>query len=791
MSASRAQFTFEFLDLDYDVSVLEFNAAENVSHLPGVNITLVSEQVIPCDEVVRQEGLLTIINPNRADGPDRYFHGILRKFRQTGMNGRFQIYEAQLVPSLWLLSLKQNCRIFQDMKLQDIVGKILQESGITPDLYEFRLAHEDIFNKFNVQYNETDLHFISRLLEKEGIFYFFEHYADRHVLIFCDTEAYYQDIKGNTAIPFNAGGMASASESSISSFDYSDRLKPGVLTHTNYNFKTPSVDLKTDFKGENNKPDEPFEIYNYPGSHGETKRGARLAQIGLEAIVALKEKGKGASNCIQLTPGTTFHLTGHNDQKLNQEYFLFGVAHGGTQPGALKEQAPADATPGYSNVFIVIPSSVTYRPEQRHGKPMVPGLLSAIVTGPKGEEIWPDEYGRVNVQFHFDREGQRDEKSSCWLRTMQFWNGTTWGSQFIPRVGDEVLVSFINGDMDYPIIMGSAINEAKQPNYSLPANKTQSGIRTRSSPGGSADNYNELRFEDQMGAEEVYLQGEKDWNILIKNDKGQTVRNDETLLVSNNRGKTIGNNQVENVGANHTETIGANKSETVAINKAETIGIAKELTIGGLYQVSVGGAMNKTVAALKSEETGGAKIVMVGAHMNETVVGDREIDTGTTHTIKAESLFAAGADEIIFKTGKAMISMKKNGSIQVIGGTVTFTASNLLKIKGAKVAIEKPDGAAITDDQPKKQNYSLKFDFSNMHEAGNHNNINYVGMPVEITKPDGTHITTVITDKFGITNRFYTKNQEEIIAWAGTGSWDVIEEFELIEEGDISEAENV
>jgi len=684
MSASSAQFTFEFLDLEYEVSVLEFTTAENLSHVPGTNLVLVSEQVIPCVAVVRQEGLLTIINPEGAGAPDRYFHGILRKFRHAGMNGRFHIYEAQLVPSLWLLSLKQNCRIFQDMKLQDIVGKILQECGITSDLFEFRLAHEDIFNKFNVQYNETDLHFISRLLEKEGIFYFFEHYKDKHVLVFCDTDAFYQDIEGNTSIPLNAGGMVSANEISISSFDFSDRLRPGVHTHTNYNFKSPSVDLETEFKGEYNNPDEQFEVYSYPGSYGKTERGDRLTKIRLETIAAFKEKGRGASNCTRLTAGATFQLTGHQIQEFNREYFLFGVAHEGKQPGALKELAPKDVTPGYRNIIMVIPSSVTYRPEQRHEKPMVPGLLSAVVTGPKGEEIWPDEYGRVNVQFHFDREGKMDEKSSCWLRTIQFWNGTTWGSQFIPRVGDEVLVSFINGDMDYPIITGSVVNEAKQPNYNLPANKTQSGIRTRSTPGGNPDNYNELRFEDKLGAEEVYLQGEKDWHILIKNDKGQYVGHDESLNVRNNRMKSIGVDQTETVGANHTETIGGNKTETIGINKnetvrinkMETIGVAKELSIGGLYQVTVGGIMNETVACAKTEEVGLAKAVFVGTTMMENVVGNRTTNIGANLTETIKGKYSSKSDEYIIEASK--ITLKSGSSTIVIDGTsITIKASKV------------------------------------------------------------------------------------------------------------------
>lgn len=686
MSANTAQFKFDFLDVDYDLSVLDYYAFEKVSYLSGVNLTLVSnsQDIIPSETVIRQEGLLTIINPYRVSASDRYFHGIIRKFRYVGMNGIFHIYEAQLVPYLWLLSLKMNCRIFQDMKLQDIIGKILEESGITADLYEFRLQHADIFNKFNMQYNETDLHFISRLLEKEGIFYFFEHYEDKHVLVFCDTYALYQDIEGNTSIQVNSGdGLVSAQES-ISSFDFSDRLRTGTFTHTNFNFKTPSVKLETDFEGENNNPDEPFEVYTYPGSYGELKRGDRLAQIRQEAILALKEKGRGASNCILLTPGATFKLASHKDPKLNQEYLLIEVAHGGSQPGSLKEHAPTDSTPSYSNSFMVIPSSVTYRPEQRHQKPFVPGLLSAIVTGPKGEEIWPDAYGRVNVQFHFDREGKMDEKSSCWLRVVQFWNGPTWGSQFIPRVGDEVLVSFINGDMDYPVVIGSGVNAAKMPNYTLPANKTQSGIRTRSTPGGNPDNYNELRFEDKIGHEEIYLQGEKDWNILIKNDKGQYVGHDETLNVRNNRTKTVGVDQVltvgsndtETIGANKTETIGANKTETVNVNKMETIGAAKELSIGGLYQVTVGGIMNETVACAKTEEVGLAKAVFVGTTMMENVVGDRTTNIGANLTETIDGKYSSKANEYIIEASK--ITFKSGSSTIVIDG-------NSITLKAAKI----------------------------------------------------------------------------------------------------------
>lgn len=774
MSASNAQFIFEFLDLDYDVSVLGFNLTENVSHIPVANLTMVSEQIIPYEEIVRQEGLLTIVNPEGIGNPDRYFHGIVRKFRHSGMNGPFHIYEAQLVPSLWLLSLKQNCRIFQDMQLQDIIVKILEESGITSDLYEFRLEHQDIFNKFNLQYNETDLHFIYRLLEKEGIFYFFEHYKDRHVLVFCDTNAYYQDIVGDTSVPFNSGGMVSANKISISSFDYSDRMKSSVHTHTNYNFKTPSADLKTEFKSEYNNPDEEFEIYSYPGSHGETKRGDHLAQVRLESMATLKEKGRGQSNCTRLTAGATFTLSDHNIEKFNQEYFLFGIAHEGQQPTALKEQAPENAIPKYSNTFTVIPSSVTYRPELRHPKPMVPGLLSAIVTGPKGEEIWPDEYGRVNVQFHFDREGQMNEQSSCWLRTIQFWNGTTWGSQFIPRVGDEVLVSFVNGDMDYPIITGSVVNAAKQANYALPANKTQSGIRTRSTPGGTDANFNELRFEDQIGKEEVYLQGEKDWNILIKNDKGQRIGHDETLHVGNDRTKlvtmnqseTIGVNKTIQVGVNHTEAIGVNetrtiggcKTETIGINFMETVGAAKELSIGGLYQVSVGGVLNETVACAKTEEVGLAKAVFVGTTLVEDVIGDRTSNIGANltetvvgkHLVKADEEFVMDANaKIIFKSGSSTITID--------GSSITM--------KATRMNIVKPEGIA-TSGAPVESSLRLQT-FSSVDGTPT-SNVDVILLDAETMGMK----SSLNTGADGRTERVLNqKKPEGYVALVGSGDW--------------------
>ena len=676
--ASEAKFLFELLDVDYDLSVVGFDVEETVSDTFVVNLTLAGKEKITFEDVKLQEGLLTVVGGVGAilndESGDRYFHGIIRKFKHAGTSGRLQLYEAQMVPSLWLLSLEEKCRIFQDKPLKEIIETLLEEQDINSDMYEFRLNRDDIFIKFSIQYQETNLHYLSRLLEHEGIFYFFEHSEDKHLLVFCDTEAFYQDIAGQPFVTFNANGLLAEKEN-IHAFDFSERLRPGKLSQKNFNFKTPSVDLTTKQEGE---IETDYEVYEYPGPYGETAKGDTMSQIRLEEIQALATRGYGDSNCPRLQPGATFTLTDHPHAGFNAEYFVYAVTHGGVQPQILQEHGSGGSA-DYSNSFSVIPANINYRPERISSKPFVPGLLSAIVTGPKGEEIWPDQYGRVNVQFHFDREGKMDEKSSCWLRVVQFWNGPTWGSQFIPRVGDEVLVSFINGDMDYPVVIGSGINAAKMPNYTLPVNKTQSGIRTRSTPGGNPDNYNELRFEDKIGHEEIYLQGEKDWNILIKNDKGQYVGHDETLTVINNRSKsvgvdqdeTIGVNKTINVGGNHVETIGSNmnlsvgncKIEFVAVNTTETIGAAKELSIGAAYAVTVGGAMNSAVGLGKFEEVGLSK---------KNVIGKRfDISAG---------------DKIEIVCGKSQFSMDKDGNIILRGSNIDISASGNITIKGRKVS---------------------------------------------------------------------------------------------------------
>ncbi len=424
LMANAPRFTF-FADGN-ELSVYEFKVRERISELFEGNVKLVSEQEYAFEDIIGKTALLTVEGP---DG-DRYFNGLVHRFMLIGTRGRFFLYDAHVVPQVHLLTLRRDCRIFQNQSVPDIVKKVLDDGGVTGDLFTFRLRGTYAARDYCVQYRESDWAFISRLLAPEAVY----------------------------------------------------------------------------------------------------------------------------------------------------------------------------------------------------AKPVIEGVQTAIVTGPDEEEIYTDRHGRVKVQFHWDRAGKRNENSSCWIRVSQQWAGAGWGAMFIPRVGQEVIVDFIEGDPDRPIITGRVYHGTNTPPYALPAEKTKSTIKSNTYKKGNGSN--EIRFEDKKGNEEIYLHGQKDWNIAINNNKSQTIGYNESLSVGNDRTKTVGKNQQITVGQHHTEMVGGNMSVGVAQNMSESIGLAKSLSIGGAYQATVGGVMNETVGGAKTEQVGAAKSVAVGAHSSEVVGGNKSLDVG-------------------------------------------------------------------------------------------------------------------------------------------------------------------
>ncbi|GAM09405.1 putative type VI secretion system protein VgrGB [Geobacter sp. OR-1] len=667
----------------------ELKGREEISRLFSFDLAMLSEKHdISFEAIIGQNVTVSL---SLADGSTRYFNGIIASFSQgrggdeKGGDPRFSCYRATLVPWVWVLTKTTDIRIFQSKSVADIIDKVFKDQGVK----DYRLKLQKSYPKrdYCVQYRETDFNFVSRLMEEEGIFYFFEHEDAKHTMVISDDPSSSRPCPGQKSATYQLSGEALLDEDVITSLELSRQIRVGKYSLTDYNFEIPGTDLSVVVPSKTKLGPGEREIYDFPGLYGTKTDGDRLAKIRMEAEEAQITKIAGGGSCRAFTSGYRFTLTDHYRRDLNnKDYLLVSVIHEAVE-------GYNDTGHSYCNSFECIPYDVPFRPQCTSHKPFVKGAQTAIVVGPSGEEIYPDKHGRVKVQFHWDREGKKDDKSSCWIRVSQAWAGSGWGAICIPRIGQEVVVDFLEGDPDRPIITGRVYHGANTPPYPLPDDKTRSVIKSESSKGGGG--FNELRFEDKKGNEEIFLHGQKDWTIAILNDKNQTIGNNETLQVVKNQ----------------TESIGANKNETVTINKTETIGAAKELTIGGGYQVSVGAAMNETVGGAKAEEIGAAKFVNVGAESSENVAKDKSVDAGDNITenagknmslVSGENFSINGgkngtieiADQLTIVCGDSSITMKKNGTITIKGkdiimtgsGKISAKASSDLILKGSKVS---------------------------------------------------------------------------------------------------------
>jgi len=567
-----ARFLFEIPDeSDLEFRVVSFNATEGISSPYRVALNLASEDEAAFDTVIGKAGFLTIL----SEDTDRFFHGIVSEFTQAGRSGRFNLYKLNLVPSIWLLSLENDCRIFQEKTVPEIVQQILEEREITSDNFAFRLQKEYDPRTYCVQYRESDLNFISRLLEEEGIFYFFEHEEDKHLLVFGDGTVNYQPIGGEAEVEFHHEDLMVPSEEFVSSFVLSRRIRSGKFSHTDFNYEQPSVNLMSE---EVSDTFEMLEIYDYPGEYREQNRGKRLAIIRLEEVLMLMDRAAGKGSCARFVPGFTFTLTDHDNEGLNQEYLLINIMHLGSQAQALEEQRAQEGIQ-YSNEFVAIPSSVVFRPKRNTPKPVVEGIHTAIISGPKGEEIYTDKYGRVKVQFHWDRLGGRDDKSSCWIRVASTFAGGNYGAIFTPRIGHEVLVDFVEGDPDRPIITGSVYNADNMPPYTLPDEKTKSTVKTISSIGGGG--FNEIRFEDKKGEEQFFVHAEKNQDIRVKNNCFEWIGNNRHLIVKTDQFVHVEHNRNLTIDSDDKTKVKGERHLTVTGKEAKEVGDTLSLTVKG------------------------------------------------------------------------------------------------------------------------------------------------------------------------------------------------------------------
>jgi type VI secretion system secreted protein VgrG len=637
---------------------------EGVSQPFSIRLSLVSEDpAIAGGDLLRTPAAITILT---EDGGKRAIHGLINRFSQAGKRDDLTVYQAEVVPWLWFLTLSRDCRIFQHRTVPEIVEEVFQSLGYGD--FDIRCTASHPKREYCVQYRETHFDFISRLLEEEGIFYFFEHTDSKHTMVIADNNGAMVACPQAPKARMAAG--TPGERDVVTSFVQEHAIHVGRMTSKNYDFLQPSLGLLSTVEGRGKE-----EVYDYPGRHTTPEEGDRVARLRLEMEEAQGRVMRGASTCRGLQAGFRFDLQEHYRADLDQPYILLQVHH---TASAEDYRSWGSATSKYQNSFQAIPASVPFRPVPATRRALVYGSQTARVVGPAGEEIYVDAHSRVKVQFYWDRVGKKDEHSSCWVRVATMWAGKTWGAQHVPRIGQEVVVQFLEGDPDQPIIVGSVYNAEQQPTFQLPGSKTISGVRSRSSRGGGTDNFNEISMQDEKGGELLYIHAEKDQTIVVENDRSDSVGHDEAVSIGNDHSRSIGHDREETVGNDVTISVGANRTESVGKDETVSIAVNRSLSVGKNDAIDIG--QNRTLSVGKDEDRS------VAGKRSTQVAKDESLQVGKKLTVEA-------GDEIVLRTGSASITMKKNGDIVIKGknltlqasGKITGKASSDVILKGSKV----------------------------------------------------------------------------------------------------------
>lgn len=617
-----------------------FEGTEGLSTLFSFELDLVSENDnIAFNEIIGQPLTVAI---TRENGGLRYFNGIVARFSLEGDAGEeggggMTNYSATLVPRFWLLSRTSDSRIFQDLSVPKIVEQIFKEKGIRD--FENRVPAAPYESKeYCVQYQETDFNFISRILEQEGIYYFFTHEDGKHTMVLADSPNGHPPCPNQETAEFHPVQGGVLERDVISRMHKMQEIRIGKYMVNDFNFETPATDLKVEVATRQQLGPGERGIYDYPAEFKTRPEGDRLANIRMQMEEAKVTTLTGSGNCRSFVGGHRFRLTDHHREDMNdKDFILISVSHAAFEPTGGSDGEGAGAY--YNNNFSCIPHDVPYRPPLVTPKPVITGVQTAIVTGPDGEDIYTDEYGRVKVQFHWDREGQRNENSSCWIRVGQLWAGAGWGAMFIPRIGHEVIVDFIEGDPDRPIIIGRVYHGNNRPPYGLPDEKTKSTIKSNTSPGG--DGSNEIRFEDKAGEEEIYIHAQYDRNDVVENDQSTTVHNNRTTTVDQDDEENIGKDQTITVGGKQSLDVTSDRTVTVLANHTEQVTGDKSVTVTGSVTIDCPQSATITFGSGMTINTGGT--VTINASSITITAGMISLNSGMVQVsgvVQCSSLIA-------------------------------------------------------------------------------------------------------------------------------------------------------
>jgi type VI secretion system secreted protein VgrG len=634
-------------------------------------------------------------------GGVRYFNGIVVQFAFDGWHGEFSRYRAVLRPWLWLLSRISDCRIFQDMTVPAILDLIFRERGFS-DGVQTHFSESYRTWDYLVQYRETDFNFVNRLMAQEGIYYYFVHDAGKHTLVLTDSVAGSAAFAGYKTIPYlppETGASAQTEKEHVSEWHVTRQIQPVAYSLADFNFEMPRASLLIPpLTAQDTADIDPdYQLFDYPGFFGKQKDGQTAVTLMMEQHRAQAERVTGGGNARGLATGCLFTLLDYPRLEQNKEYLVLSATSVLT-PNRY-DSGQTNAGPEYRCSFAAIDSTKPYRSPRRLPKPTIQGPQTAIVVGQDKDEITTDNYGRVKVQFHWDRQGMSDERSSCWVRVSQAWAGSGWGGIHIPRIGQEVIVDFLEGDPDRPIITGRVYNADNMPPYKLPDNKTQSGIKSRSTIGGSPSNFNEIRFEDKKGSEELHIQAEKDQTTHVKHNQTISVDADRSISVGGNESTAVTGTRSATITKKETQTFNDAREMTVAKADTETVHGGRTVTIEQGDKLTVQGS-DKTdtihgkydvTADTEFKVTQAGNSLLIKDAVTVQSVGDIDIknDGCEVSAQNSGALLIEAKQNIQLKCGPATITLNTDGTIELDGVTgISATA-------GSSSLVLDPTGAAV------------------------------------------------------------------------------------------------
>ena len=641
-----------------------------------------SDGAIDADKVLGQPVTVTLTTDSgtgKSTGNERYFNGIVTDFAQVGYGSRYHEYYAVLRPKLWLLSRRADCRVFQRKSTPDIIAAVFKQAGSI----DHRLALSAQYQpwEYRVQYRESDLDFVSRLLEHEGIYYYFEHSHGKHELVFTDDVGKLTSVSGYDTVPFFPASETAVlrERDCLAEWAVYRTFQAAAFASVEYNFETPSASASAASPVPKRKDSSTYEIFDYPAGARELNANSveSLAKVRAEGLQSAQGVSRASGDAAGLSAGRLFKLSGHPRADLNKKYLVVAANLELTSDAASTRSASAGAPEPPELQFHIsidaVEADIPYRPERVTPRPLIQGAQTAVVCGPSGKEIWTDKYARVKVQFHWDRAGKSDDSSSCWVRVASSWSGKSWGAHQVPRVGQEVVVSFLEGDPDRPLVIGSVYNAEQMPPYELPTNGTRSGVKTRSSADGTTDNFNELRFEDKKGSEEIYLHAEKDLQVVVENNQTLSVgaskkdKGDRTATIQHDDNLSVGNNLTLSVGKDHAVTVKGKETRTHQGDRSASVTGSDTVDVTTKYKLSAGEQLTLSCGAAQIVLKADGTVQISGTELKFMGDSKATLDAAQT-TISGTQLSVSGTKTAIAGSGTLDLSSSGVASLK---GSVT------------------------------------------------------------------------------------------------------------------------